>query len=203
MTQVRVPRGMATSMFLRLFSAQPQNCQHLSVAGAPRFRAPGSSSSPERYCTGDGAGAVHDLLQGACRNDFAAVDARAGANVHNIIRRAHGVLVVLHHNQRVAQIPQLLQGVRAACRCPAGAGRWRARPEYRARPSERSRSGWQDGCAGFRRRTGCRQRGCRVRYSRPTLLQKAQPGTDLPENLLRDHPLSAGELADGSMNSSS
>ena len=30
-------------------------------------------------------------------------------NIHNIIRSKHGILVMLHDNQRISQIPQMLQ----------------------------------------------------------------------------------------------
>ena len=33
-----------------------------------------------------------------------------GAYVHDIVRAAHGVLVVLDHNDRISQIPQVFQG---------------------------------------------------------------------------------------------
>ena len=56
-----------------------------------------------------GTGAVYDILQRSRRHDLAAVTARAGANVYDKIGGAHGVLVVLHHDQGVAQIPQMLQ----------------------------------------------------------------------------------------------
>ena len=36
--------------------------------------------------------------------------ARARADIHDIIRREHGILVMLHHNQGITQIPQTLQG---------------------------------------------------------------------------------------------
>ena len=56
-----------------------------------------------------GTGAVYDILQRSRRHDLAAVTARPGAHVYNKIGGAHGVLVVLHHDQGVAQIPQMLQ----------------------------------------------------------------------------------------------
>ena len=56
-----------------------------------------------------GTGTVYDILQRSRRHDLAAVTARPGANVYNKIGGAHGVLVVLHHDQGVAQIPQMLQ----------------------------------------------------------------------------------------------
>ncbi|CAN4071269.1 hypothetical protein HHFLNI_HHFLNI_04310, partial [Dysosmobacter welbionis] len=40
---------------------------------------------------------------------LAAVDAGAGTDVDQVVRRPHGVLVVLHHQQGVAQVPQVLQ----------------------------------------------------------------------------------------------
>ena len=60
--------------------------------------------------SGDGAGGLHDLLRGTRRHDLAAMDARAGTYVYNVVGGAHGVLVVLHHQQSVAQIPQVLEG---------------------------------------------------------------------------------------------
>ncbi len=33
------------------------------------------------------------------------------ADIHDIVRRPHGILVVLHHQHRVAQVPQMDQGV--------------------------------------------------------------------------------------------
>ena len=33
----------------------------------------------------------------------------ARTDIHDVIRRQHGVLVMLHHDQRVAQIPQMLE----------------------------------------------------------------------------------------------
>ena len=36
--------------------------------------------------------------------------ARAGSDVHHIICGADSVLIVFHHNQRVAQIAEFLQG---------------------------------------------------------------------------------------------
>ena len=39
------------------------------------------------------------------------MDSCAGTNVNNIICGAHGVLIVLHHNQRIAQIHHLAQSM--------------------------------------------------------------------------------------------
>ena len=59
---------------------------------------------------GDGTGGIHDVLRRAAGHHIAAVDPRAGADVHNIVGGAHGVLVVLHHDEGVAQVAQALEG---------------------------------------------------------------------------------------------
>ena len=45
----------------------------------------------------------------ALRDDLAAVDARAGAEVDHVVGMADGVLVMLHHDHRVAEIAQALE----------------------------------------------------------------------------------------------
>ncbi len=48
------------------------------------------------------------------RDDFAAVNAGAGADIDDIIRRENGVLVMLHDNDAVAEIAQPPQRVEQA-----------------------------------------------------------------------------------------
>ena len=84
--------------------------QVLSVA-LPALLGYGDLPPPGKVVGGKGVFAGHDLLRGAAGHDLAPVDARSGADVHNIVRRAHGVLVVLHHQQGVAQVPQVLHGL--------------------------------------------------------------------------------------------
>lgn len=43
-------------------------------------------------------------------HDLAAVAARARADVHDVVSREHGVLVVLDHDKRVAEVAQPPQG---------------------------------------------------------------------------------------------
>ena len=43
-----------------------------------------------------------------CRDNAAAVDTRTGADIHDIIRRPHGILIVLDDDQGIAQVPQTL-----------------------------------------------------------------------------------------------
>ena len=79
-------------------------------------------------------------------------------------------LVVLDHDHAVAHVAQPLRGSRAGARCPAGAGRSRARRGCRARPSGSSPPGWPAGSAAPRRRRAwrCRDRGSGSRGPRRT-----------------------------------
>src|SRR5699024_7184848 len=78
---------------------------------SPALLGDGNFSAPGQVVAGDGAGGVHHLLGGARRHDLAPVDARTRAHVDDIVGRPHGVLVVLHHQQGVAQVPQVLYGL--------------------------------------------------------------------------------------------
>ena len=66
--------------------------------------------APRQKVARDGARLPHDILDGAAGDDFAAVDARLGSDVHDIVGGAHGVLVVFDDDERVAEVAQPLQG---------------------------------------------------------------------------------------------
>ena len=70
----------------------------------------GDTLAAGQVLAGDRVLALHQLVHLAGEHDLAAVPARARADVHDEIRRAHGVLVMLDHDQRVAQIAQALEG---------------------------------------------------------------------------------------------
>ena len=69
----------------------------------------GDEFSAGEILTGDGI-ALQQLVHRALKYDLAAVAARARANVHDMIGREHGVLVVLDHDQRIAEVAQTLKG---------------------------------------------------------------------------------------------
>ena len=87
--------------------------EHLQIVPAPLppLRRNGDFFPSGEVVPGDRCGVVHDFLRGTGGHDGAAVHPRAGAHVDDIIRLPHGVLVVLHHKEGVAQVPQLLQGL--------------------------------------------------------------------------------------------
>ena len=59
--------------------------------------------------TGNGFGFGNNILQCAGGHDLTAMAARSWAHIHNVIRRAHCILVMLYYNQGVPQIPKLFQ----------------------------------------------------------------------------------------------
>ena len=74
-------------------------CGHLNAAAASHVVA------------GDGPGVLQQVLEAAGVHDFAAVLAGAGSYVHDPVGFAHGVFVVLDHDEGVAHIAQLGQGL--------------------------------------------------------------------------------------------
>ena len=88
----------------------PPNGEAVPVAG-PAAGGDRNFFGAGEILAGDGCRHGHDLLCGACGDDLAAVDPGGRADIHNVVRGPHGVLVVLHHNEGVAQVPQALEGV--------------------------------------------------------------------------------------------
>ena len=81
----------------------------MAVAGAAGL-GHGNALAAGEIVAGNAALGLADILYAACGYDLAAVHTGTGAYVHDIVRAAHGVLVVLDHNDRIAQIPQVFQG---------------------------------------------------------------------------------------------
>ena len=54
-------------------------------------------------------GVSHHLHRSACCHHLTAVNTGAGADVNEVVGGAHGVLVMLHHDEAVAQIPEVFQ----------------------------------------------------------------------------------------------
>ena len=171
-TAMNVPSGKATSMFLRLFWRAP-------LTDASDGREVGRCRSAHARCRQPAIGRHRDrllageilsrerrlrpqhLLRRALGGDLAAAVAGAGAEVEQVVGRGDHFAVVLDQDQRVAQVAQVLQGLRAAGGCRADAGRWSARRARTARRSGRCRSGWPGGCAAIRRRTASAPAGQR------------------------------------------
>ena len=74
---------------------------------------PGHASAPSAAALvdhaaigGEALGAFENVRQRALGYHFAAMNARAGAHVDDVIGGANGVLVMLHHQHRVSDVAQ-------------------------------------------------------------------------------------------------
>ena len=81
----------------------------LAAAFAPDF-GHRNEFSARKILSGDGFITFQQLVYRALEHDLAAVAARAGANVYDVVSRKHGVLVMLDHDERVAEVAQPPQG---------------------------------------------------------------------------------------------
>ena len=88
---------------------RPVKTQGFPVARPSAFRQ-GDPLCAAEVLPGDGVLACHNVLVGTGTDDLSTVDPGTGTDVHNVIRRPHGVLVMLHHDHRISQIPQPFQG---------------------------------------------------------------------------------------------
>ena len=63
-----------------------------------------------KVLSGDGFVAFEQLVYRALEHDLAAVASRTRTDIHNVVSCKHGVLVVLDHDERVAEVTQPPQG---------------------------------------------------------------------------------------------
>lgn len=71
----------------------------------------GDLLAPGEVVTGQGLGVRDDLLRRPLGDDGTAVHAGPRADVEHMVGEANGILVVLHHDHRVAQIAQMGEGL--------------------------------------------------------------------------------------------
>ena len=110
-TAMRHPSGNDTSMSCRLCSRAPRTVTTSPVPGRRRAGT-GIDFLPERYCPVMDALLVSSPPRPRDRagvHDVAAVLPRARADVDDVVGGADGLLVVLDHDDRVAQVAQPLQ----------------------------------------------------------------------------------------------
>ena len=86
---------------------RPHNAQHLSVTFAAH-RGNGYTPLPIEVFCGEGLAFEH-LGRCTLKHHFAAFATCAGTDVHHVVGGQHHVLVVLHHDHRVAGIAQLFE----------------------------------------------------------------------------------------------
>ena len=105
-------KGTQRKFHVHMAQVVLRRAEHLQIVAVPLPALFGHRDlfAPGQVVPGNGARGVHDLLGGTGSHDAPAVYARPGAHVDDIVGLAHGILVVLHHQQGVAQVPQFLQG---------------------------------------------------------------------------------------------
>ena len=94
---------------LEVVAAGVDDLQRAARVASAAARGIGTISSPERYLPVSEFGVGDDVVDAALRDDLAAMDAGAGADVDHIVGGADGVLVVLDHDHGVAEVAQPLQ----------------------------------------------------------------------------------------------
>ena len=53
--------------------------------------------------------AAHNILHAALRDQLTAVKTRARTDIHDMVRRVHGILIVFNDNQRIPDVGQMAQ----------------------------------------------------------------------------------------------
>ena len=192
MTQVNRPSGISAVTFLRLLPRALTTFIARRAFGGRRSGT-GTISSPERYLPVSERGRGDDVVDRALRDDLAAMDAGAGADVEHVVGGADRVLVVLDHDHGVAEVAQplqrfeqprivaLVQADRGLVEHVEHAGE--ARADLRGEPDALA-------LAARQRAGGARER----EIFEPDVDQEVQPVADLLEHAHRDLVLLRGEL---------
>ena len=108
MIATSLPSGNVTSTALRLFSRAPRT---ISVLPLPvrRFLGDGDRPLAGEELPGRRRLAGEHVVDRPLHDDRAAVDARPGAHLHQVVGGADGVLVVLDDDDRIADVAQALE----------------------------------------------------------------------------------------------
>ena len=109
-TQVSTPSGIDGGDVLEIVGAGADDLQlALRIDGLRRAFGMGISRTPVRYSAGEAGGVGEQLGGRALRDDLAAVDAGAGADVDDVIGGEDRVLVMLDDEHGVAEVAQMFQ----------------------------------------------------------------------------------------------
>ena len=77
----------------------------------PAYRGNGDLLSTAEILAGDRLGAGAEIVHRSRADHLSAVDAGARADVDDMVRRAHGLFVMLHHDKGISQVAQPVQGL--------------------------------------------------------------------------------------------
>ena len=93
---------------LKVVLPGPAHAQLFAVAAPTRLRHLDLQLTAQVFA-GQAVGVVLDLLRRTLSHQLPAVDARARTHIDQVVGLHHGVLVVLHDQQGVAQVAQVLE----------------------------------------------------------------------------------------------
>ena len=133
------------------------------------------------------------LLQRSLQHDLAAEQAGAGAEVDDVVGTAHGVVVVLNHQQRIALLAQLFEGVEqggVVARVQAD-GRLVEDVEHAAQVA--AELGGEADALAFAAAEGGGG-AVELQVAEADFLHELQPLADLGQDIAGDGGLGAGEL---------
>ena len=93
---------------LEIVFSCPQDLDEIPVALAP-LRRNGDIFRAAQVLPRDGLRHLHDLLRGPHGHDPAAMGTGTRPDIDDMVRRIHRVLVMLHHDERIPQVSQMLE----------------------------------------------------------------------------------------------
>ena len=168
------------------------NFEFLAVSLAPLGRN-GNFLCAGEILAGDRPGLGDDIVDRARCDNFAAVDARAGADVDNEIRRAHRVLVMLDDQNRVSKVTQMAKRIEelVVIALMKADGGLVENVEYAHEAGANlGRKPYSLALAAGERPRRARKR----QIGKPDRLQEAKSRANFPQNLLGDDGHGAREL---------
>ena len=121
--------------------------------------------------------AFHDIRCSTGRNDFSTMDAGCRTNIHNVVGRTHGILIMFHDNQRISQILKIHQCMQQLVIVPLMQSNTRLIQNI----CHADQSGTDLGSQADALRLSSGQgsgRTCQCQIIQTYLLQKAHTGTD-------------------------
>ncbi len=191
---VRRPTGMRTSTSFRLCSVAPRtSSQRSAVARSRRWPRSGCRSGLRKQLPVVDAVEVADLGERSLRDDFAALPARAGPEIDDVIGAPHRLLIVLDDDERIPLRLQRLERVEQA-RIVA-----RVQPDRRLiqyiQDAAQRRAELRREADALRLAAGKRLRGAAEReVIEADFFHEPQALRNLRHDVGRDDPVGAGEL---------
>ena len=135
----------------------------------------------------------HDLLGRSAGDDLSAVGAGAGTYVHDIVSGTHGILVVFDHDHGVPQVAQIFEGVQKFVIVPLVQADAGFVQDIAHADQAGTDLGSQADPLGLSAGEG-RGRAGQSQIVQADIIEEADAGADLLENLLSDHFLCLCEL---------